>query len=77
MLRSFAPWLIKAVISASYWLTAFYVAVGLFSGDRVTAVGIVPDERTEWAARPFVVCAILLWAALSYLFDRAVAARRP
>jgi hypothetical protein len=69
-LRSLAPWIAKAVLSAAYWLGCLYVATGLFSGDRMAPDGTItgsPSTLPTWA---FGLLAIGLYAALSLAWDR-------
>lgn len=66
-------WIVKAVLSAAYWVTATAVAVGLFFGDRV--VPLRPEEQVTaiWARRGFAAGAILLYALLSHGWNRWMA----
>lgn len=72
-MRSLAPWIAKAVLSAAYWLGCLYVATGLFSGDRMTSDGTItgsPSPLPTWA---FGLLAVGLYAVLSLVWDRLTA----
>lgn len=71
----FGWWIAKAVLSAAYWCFALYVAVGLFFGDPIVPRSASEQTANTWLPRIFAIGAVLLYAALSYAWNRALSRR--
>lgn len=66
--------IVKALLSLLYWLGCSYVAIGMFTGDRLTSNGVVAPVMPISPA-VFLAIAIGAYAAALALWDRFARSR--
>lgn len=73
---SFGWWIAKALLSAVYWLAAAYLIAPMLFGDRIGADGAIAYGPPAWVGWAAIIAAVLVYAALSHAWNRALKRRR-